>query len=356
MFNNFPISEKVYIYGFALSFLLSIVSTKTLINLFNRPNFLHNLVKRAPVADRKNVMPFGGIAVILSFFVTLWTFYYIGAIDSKNINLLLALTLSIGLMFVMGIYDDIVGSSPSLKIAVQVIIALILYLSGFKIERIGGWVELNNFAFFFTAFWIVGITNSINLIDGEDGLASGIILLSCFTLFFVFFRRGIFEASFLSIILAGSVLGFFIYNFPPAKIILGDTGSLPVGLLVSLITLLPLNQGFTDEIYYLIPVVVFLVPIVDTSLSFFRRALKGKSPFSKDQKHLHHRLVGIGLSPLQAISVLFVVCLYFDFISLVPVYFINLIPNFIPYFFIFIVISITAMIFILRYFEKKQLK
>lgn len=353
MFNTYPINIKVYILGFGLSFLLSLIITKMLIQVLSRSNFLDGITKKISLPLKYNTRPFGGIAVILSFFITLWVLFFIGGIDNGNINLLLIMTLSVGFIFLVGIYDDIIGSSPGSKIIIQIAIALILYLSGFQIERIGDWLELGHFAFFLTALWIVGITNSINLIDGEDGLASGIVLLSCLTLFFVYLHRNIFESSLLSIILSGSILGFFIYNLPPAKIILGDNGSLSLGLLVSLITLLPLNQGFTDEIYYLIPVVALLVPIVDTSLSFFRRILKRKNPFSKDKKHLHHRLRQLGLSPLNTIVALFAVSLFFDLISLIPVYHINLIPNFIPYFFIFAVINVVFLICVLRYFEKK---
>tara|TARA_B100000315_G_C14592351_1_gene596615 strand:- start:2865 stop:3926 length:1062 start_codon:yes stop_codon:yes gene_type:complete len=353
MFNTYPINIKVYILGFVLSFLLSLIITKMLIQVLSRSNFLDGIVKKIPLSAKNDIMPFGGIAVVLSFFIASWALFFIGGIDSGNINLLLIITLSVGFIFLVGIYDDIVGCSSGAKIIIQIAIALILYLSGFQIERIGDWLELNHFAFFLTALWIVGITNSINLIDGEDGLASGIVLLSCLTLFFVYLHRNIFESSLLSIILSGSILGFFIFNLPPAKIILGDNGSLSLGLLVSLITLLPLNQGFTDEIYYLIPVVALLVPIVDTSLSFFRRILNRKNPFSKDKKHLHHRLRQLGLSPQNTILVLFTVSLFFDLVSLIPVYHINLLPNFIPYFFIFAVINIVFMICALRHFEKK---
>lgn len=354
MFATYLITEKTYIYSFVFSFMLSLIITKIYIVVLSRWKFIHSSVAMGSYTGEKKVIPCGGIAVILPFFITLWGSYYLGALDSRNFNLLLILTLNVGLMFFTGIYDDLIGSSPKVKITIQILIALILYLFGFRIERIGDWLELNNFAFFLTAFWIVGITNSINLVDGEDGLASGIILLSCLTLFFVYLNRSIFEASFFSIVLLGSILGFFIFNFPPAKIILGDTGSLPIGLLASLITLLPINQGFTDEIYYLIPVMVLMIPIVDTSLSFFRRALKGKSPFLKDEKHLHHRLVRLGLTPLQSISILFGACVYFDLIFLVPVYHITLIPNFIPYFSIFIIINVITFLYFLRYFEKKN--
>ena len=164
------------------------------------------------------------------------------------------------------------------------------------------------------------------------------------------------EASFLSVILTGSVLGFFIFNFPPAKIILGDTGSLPLGLLISLITLLPLSQKFTDEIYYLIPIITLLIPITDTTSAFFRRLVKGISPFSKDAKHLHHRLADLGFSPLKTIIILFIVCFYFNLTALLPAHNINLIPKFIPIYLLFVTSNIVILLSLLRRLEKKKQK
>ena len=155
-------------------------------------------------------------------------------------------------------------------------------------------------------------------------------------------------------VLAGSTLGFFFFNLPPAKIILGDTGSLPLGLLASLITLLPLNQGYTDEIYYLIPVITLLIPIMDTTFAFSRRVLKGINPFTKDASHFHHRLEKLGFSPDKTIAILFVIGFYFDLTAMVPVYRINLIPNFIPIYSIFIIVNVAVLIFILQRIEKKQ--
>ena len=174
------------------------------------------------------------------------------------------------------------------------------------------------------------------------------------TLTFIYLEREIVEASFLAVILSGSVLGFFIFNFPPAKIILGDTGSLPLGLLVALITLLPLNQNFTDEIYYLIPIITLLYPILDTTFAFFRRLMKGISPFSQDTKHFHHRLSSLGFSPLKSISILFIICLYFDLTALIPTHNINLIPKFIPIYFIFVVINIIILLALLKRLENKK--
>ena len=353
-FSTFPISGEIYLAGYFLALALSFSLTLYLIKTIKGVNFLTFLLNRFPVLAGKNVSPFGGVPIILSFLITLWLMLFFGILDARNINLFATLTLGVGLMFLLGIYDDITNSPAKLKLTTQIIIACILYFSGFQIERIGNLIDLGPFSILLTVLWIVGITNAINLIDGMDGLAPGIIFFSCLTLTFVYLERNIIEASFLAVVLAGSTLGFFFFNLPPAKIILGDTGSLPLGLLVSLITLLPLNQGYTDEIYYLIPVITLLIPIIDTTFAFSRRILKGISPFTKDANHFHHRLEKLGLTPGKSISILFAIGFYFDLTAMVPVFNINLIPNFIPIYFIFIIVSVVILIFILQKAEKKQ--
>ena len=354
MFGSHAIAGKTYLAGYTLSFLLSCGFTFFLVRAVSRSNALTRFLNRLPISAGKNVSPFGGIPILFSFLLTLWGFYFAGWLAAEHRSLLLVLTLGLGLMAALGLYDDIYHCSPHVKLTAQTVIAVILYFAGFQIERIGDWIELGQFSILLTILWIVGITNSLNLIDGMDGLASGVVFFSCLTLVFVYLERNIPEASFLAVVLAGSTLGFFLFNFPPARIILGDTGSLPLGLLVSLVTLLPLNQGHTDEIYYLIPVITLLIPIMDTTFAVMRRILKGVSPFSRDAEHIHHRLGRLGLTPAKTICLLFAIGFYFDLSAMVPVYRINLIPFFIPVYFVFIILNIAVLIGLLRHCEKKR--
>jgi UDP-GlcNAc:undecaprenyl-phosphate/decaprenyl-phosphate GlcNAc-1-phosphate transferase len=353
-FGTFPISVESYLAGYFVALALSFGLTFYLIKTIKSVNFLTFFLNRFPVFAEKSVSPFGGVPVILSFLTTLWLMLFLGMVDAGNVNLFTTLTLGVGFMFFLGIYDDITNCPARLKLFIQVIIACILYFSGFQIERIGNLIDLGPFSILMTVLWVVGITNAINLIDGMDGLAPGIIFFSCLTLTFVYLERNIVGASFLAVVLAGSTLGFFFFNLPPAKIILGDTGSLPLGLLISLITLLPLNQGRTDEIYYLIPVITLLIPITDTIFAFSRRVVKGISPFTKDANHFHHRLEKLGFTPGKSISILFVIGFYFDLSAMVPVFLINLFPNFIPKYLIFIIVSLAILVFFLQKAEKKH--
>ena len=349
IFKSIPIPGEIFIIGYLLAFIISFTITLFLIRFPLNPSS-----NQISSPGEKKITSFGGISVILAFLTTLWFFQLTGLIDSSHIQLISIISLSTGLMMLLGIYDDIFNCSARLKLIIQTIIAFILYYYGFQIERIGDLIELGNFSVLLTVLWIVGITNAINLVDGMDGLAPGIIFFSCLTIVFVYLERQIIGATFFAVILAGSVLGFFIFNFPPAKIILGDTGSLPLGLIISLITLLPLKQGYTDEIYYLIPVITLLIPIIDTTFAFFRRIFKGTSPFLKDSEHFHHRLGKLGLTPVKSISILFLVGFYFDLTALIPVFNINLIPKFIPIYFIFIIINVAILVAILRRQEKKH--
>ena len=351
---SLPIPGSMYFLGSGVSLVAAFVLTLTLILIFSKLSILARPLNKLMIAMGKPVIPFGGIPVIVSFLFVLWFFYFSGWINQENLHLFQKITLGVCMMTALGIYDDIYPCSPRIKLLCQIIIAIILFLAGFQIDRIGDTIELGSFSILLTVFWIVGITNSINLVDGMDGLASGLIILSCMTLSFVYLERDMVEASFLAVILTGSVLGFFIFNFPPAKIILGDTGSLPLGLIISLITLLPLSQKHTDEIYYLIPIITLLIPILDTTFAFFRRLLKGTSPFSKDAQHFHHRLAKLGFSQLKTIAILFIICFYFNLTALLPAHTINLIPNLIPIYFLFIIGNIVVFLYLLNRLEKKK--
>ncbi len=352
-FESHPISGELYLWGYGISFVLSLTLTFILVRTVSKLNWLTRLLNTLPIATGKPVSPFGGIPVIFSFLSVLWLFYFAGWVHSGNLRLFPVITLGVGLMTVLGIYDDIYNCSPRIKLLFQTAIAIILYFAGFQIEQIGDFIELGAFSILLTILWIIGITNFINLIDGMDGLASGLVFLACVTLTFVYIERQIVEASFLAVILAGGVLGFFVFNFPPAKIILGDTGSLPLGLMVSLVTLLPLNQKFTDEIYYLIPIITLLLPILDTTFAFTRRFLKGISPFSKDAEHFHHRLSKLGFSPVKSISLLLFLSFYFDLTAMVPTHNINIILKLIPVYLTFILINIAILLYALNYIESK---
>lgn len=211
------------------------------------------------------------------------------------------------LILIVGIYDDIKEINYYHKLLLQVIAALIVILSGYKISIIinpfGGVISLGIFSVPFTLLWIVGITNAINLIDGLDGLAAGISLGAAAVIMAISLWFGNMASAFPAAILAGALLAFLFFNFNPAKIFLGDSGSLFIGFMLACFSI---NGTFRDgsAVALLIPVIVLGIPITDTILSFVRRLRKGVHPFVADREHTHHRLLNLGLSHKQVVMLM----------------------------------------------------
>ena len=203
------------------------------------------------------------------------------------------------LILLLGIYDDIKGANCYQKFIVQIMAGMIVILFGYKISAIsipfGGQLVLGVFSIPLTLFWIVGITNAINLIDGLDGLAAGISFGAACIMVFISLWFGNIASAFPAAILAGSLAAFLIFNFNPAKIFLGDSGSLTLGFMLACFSI---NGTFRDSsaVAMLIPIIVLGIPITDTLLAVVRRLLKGVHPFVADREHIHHRLLHLGMS------------------------------------------------------------
>lgn len=205
-------------------------------------------------------------------------------------------------VLLVGLRDDRHGMRAMTKLAFQGLAACLLYADGFRIERIflfGFTVDFGYLGLPATCFWFLACMNIWNLIDGMDGLASGVGTIVSITLLLAASTMGHVDVAFVAASLAGALAGFLMYNFHPAKIFLGDTGSLLIGLMLGMIAVRgSLKSGMTVAI--LVPVLAMGLPIVDTSLAIVRRWLRNL-PFSvADRGHLHHRLMAFGLSQRQA--------------------------------------------------------
>ncbi len=211
----------------------------------------------------------------------------------------------------LGIYDDVRGADAKKKFSVQIVAAVLAFALGFRIEGVSlgpfGSMSLGVFSLPLTIFWIVGITNAINMIDGMDGLAAGVAFFVCAGNFFVSLVLGNVVMSVISVILAGALLGFLRYNFPPAKIFLGDTGSLFLGMVIALSSIASAQKGST-VVMMLIPIAALGLPILDTSLAVFRRSLLGRPIFVSDKGHIHHALLRLGMSQKKAVLLLYGFC------------------------------------------------
>ena len=211
--------------------------------------------------------------------------------------------------------DDSKGIPSWVKLIAQVVAAVVVAVCGIKIENIN-LPFIDNKIFFYEWFsyiitigWIVGITNAINLIDGLDGLSSGITLISCFSLLIIFLLTP--SSPLISILLitalAGSIVGFLPFNFSPAKTFIGDVGSNFLGFSLAVISILGVAKTYT-ALVLIAPIIVLALPIFDTIFAIIRRIIKGKSikaVFKADKGHLHHRLMKRGYTQKQAVLILY---------------------------------------------------
>jgi UDP-GlcNAc:undecaprenyl-phosphate/decaprenyl-phosphate GlcNAc-1-phosphate transferase len=206
------------------------------------------------------------------------------------------------IILAFGICDDYKGISSYQKLLGQLIAAMVIVLFGYRVTLLanpfGPAIALGIFSIPFTILWIVSICNAINLIDGLDGLATGISLGAALMMVVISLWFGNLASAFPSAILAGALIGFLLYNFSPAKIFLGDSGSLLIGFLLACFSI---NGTFrtSQGIALYVPMVILGIPILDTLLAIIRRVKKGLSPFQADNKHLHHRLLQLGFGHKQ---------------------------------------------------------
>jgi len=263
----------------------------------------------------------GGVAIFTTFSVLFLLYSFIGpnGLLTSPLNGDLARILGIATaLFLVGLADDLIGVPAWTKLLVEIAGGLGLYLSGIRFDfcdtHVAGsftWL----ICLFATIGWVVLICNAINLIDGIDGLAAGAALFSMATIFAVALgtRPGVANST---VILAGSLLGFLIFNFNPASIFMGDSGSLFVGFLLGALVLSEQPKYGSNLRGILVPLVCFALPLTDVALSLLRRFLNGHSLFGADREHIHHKLLDLGLSQRQAVGVLYAASALFSISSL----------------------------------------
>jgi UDP-N-acetylmuramyl pentapeptide phosphotransferase/UDP-N-acetylglucosamine-1-phosphate transferase len=215
-------------------------------------------------------------------------------------------------MHILGLVDDVRPMRARWKFLAQIAIACGVFIAGLRVTTLSlpfvGVVDLGSVVgMLFTVVWFVGITNAFNLIDGLDGLAAGAALFALTTMFVVASLNGLVGAATVTIILAGATAGFLFFNFHPASIFLGDSGSLFVGFMLAGIGLLG-SQKSPTVIAVAIPVVSLGLPVLDTTLAVARRFLRGQPIFTADRAHIHHRMLSLGHSPRRVALLLYSAC------------------------------------------------
>jgi UDP-GlcNAc:undecaprenyl-phosphate GlcNAc-1-phosphate transferase len=257
-------------------------------------------------------------------------------------------------MFLLGLWDDVVGVSPQVKFSFQAAAGVCLYLSGFSINQVSFLPRLQGqiVSLFLTVIWVVLITNAFNLIDGLDGLAAGSALFSSIVMFSCFLLLGSAPGAIVTVVLAGAIAGFLRYNFNPATIFLGDCGSLFIGFVLSALGLIQSAKA-TTMLAVAIPVVSFGLPVLDLGLAVVRRFLSDRPLFTADAEHIHHRLLKRGLSHRHAVLVLYGVSALFGMTSLFMLY-----PSGKPMALVFTVLGLGVLVGLqqLRYHEISEIK
>lgn len=267
----------------------------------------------------------GGIAVFIGFLFSCLIFIPLDLLPQANVLMASAL-----LTFIMGLKDDIDGLEPYKKFVAQFVAALIIvFLADIRIINLYGTFGIDELSYeisvLLTIFSFVGVVNAYNLIDGIDGLAGSLGVLSSILYAYLFFQAGQLGYAYLSVAFAGSLIGFLFFNVSPAKLFLGDSGSLLIGFIAVILSIRILDPDLSARLESSqlriisapgIVAAILIIPVFDTLRVLIMRIYRGVSPFTADSNHLHHRLLSLGLSHIQSTVVLLIVNLLFIILAL----------------------------------------
>lgn len=250
----------------------------------------------------------GGIAIVFGFTVALFCFF--GKFDRKTI----ATLIGAAIIMIMGVIDDVKTLDAKPKFLIQIIAALIVIIGGnLKIDVITNpnffspnpyWILPEWLSVIVTIVWIVFITNAVNFIDGLDGLAAGVSAIMSVSLVFIAVKLGEYPVAVIGTSLMGACFGFLPYNFNPAKIFMGDTGSTFLGFILATLSIQGVFKSYAI-ISFAVPLLILGLPLFDAVFAMVRRISKGQSPMQADRGHLHHRLIDTGFSQKQTVFILY---------------------------------------------------
>ena len=307
---NFYLSKIIE--AFIISVLIAFASSPLSIRLAHRFGVIDNPGEARRI-HRRPVPRFGGMAIMLGSMAAM--FIPAGMNDRIRVAMVGGL-----MMYILGALDDIFDLRPIVKFVAQAGIASLVYALGVRITFISNFfgatvtdahanvILSTGVGFIITVFWIVGITNAVNLMDGLDGLAAGSVAIMSLSLAYVAYihgaRIGSMPVCIALVAVAGGCLGFLPFNFSPAKTFMGDGGALYLGYMIAVLSVIsPLKQA--TVVGALIPMLTLAVPIFDTSLAMLRRALKHESIMSADKGHLHHHLMAAGFGQRRSVLIMY---------------------------------------------------
>lgn len=289
----------------AVAFLISFSSTPTVIALANKINAL-DIPKDERRVHKKPIPLIGGLAIFYGFIISVLCF---SVIDYETTGILIGATI----MVTVGVFDDMRDLNAKTKLLFQIIAAGIAVFMGVDMEYVANpffawfgpeYINLGLWSIPLTMVWIIGVTNAVNLIDGLDGLAVGISSIASVALLSLTIVSQNLNAAIITAALAGAGFGFLPYNFNPAKIFMGDTGSTFLGFVLACISVQGIMKMYA-VISFAVPLLILGLPIFDTLLAITRRMLTGKPIMAPDRGHLHHRLLDMGFSQRQTVTILY---------------------------------------------------
>ncbi|MBL8919466.1 MAG: undecaprenyl/decaprenyl-phosphate alpha-N-acetylglucosaminyl 1-phosphate transferase [Myxococcaceae bacterium] len=297
------------------SFVVAAVAAAVLTPFARRLAFHFNIVSTPGGRHiHGQVIPrLGGLAIFGAAMVTIIgtvVFGPVGALfdaaeEWRGLGLLVGSTV----MFSLGAVDDFKSVRALHKLMVQILAAAIAWSFGFRIDVIDlpllGTFSMGVFSLPITVFWIVGIINAVNLIDGLDGLAAGVVFFAGVTNFVVAYLQGTTFVAVVMATVAGAVLGFLFFNFNPARIFMGDSGSYFLGFVLAVCSIAGPLQKASAAVSIAVPIVALGVPIIDTLLAMVRRFLERRPIFSPDRGHIHHRLLDMGITHRRAVLIIY---------------------------------------------------
>lgn len=251
----------------------------------------------------KKIMPrLGGLAIYIAFMV--------GVISSLELTWdIVGILIGGTVIVIVGVLDDKYQLPAKVKLLGQIVAACILVLFDIRIEWLnnpfGGYFYLDTFISVpLTIFWVISFTNVVNLIDGLDGLAAGVSAIASVTVILVAVQMGYFHIAVMTAALAGGIIGFIRYNFNPATIFMGDTGSMFIGYMLAAVSVYGAVKT-AATIALIVPAIALGLPIMDTAFAIMRRYTNGRPIFQPDKGHLHHRLLAMGMNQKQAVLLMY---------------------------------------------------
>ena len=303
----------IYVWAFAAALIVSLLAMPAVIFLAKKTGAMD--APNARKVHKKPIPRIGGLGIYAGFMAAIFFVAIKFGFDGEQVKETVGLVLSGSLIVALGLLDDYKNLPAKVKLLGQIVAAAVLVLFfdvriDFVTDPFGDYLYLEWFATPATIFWLVGLTNTVNLIDGLDGLAAGVASIASITIMFVALDQNLILVAVLTAALAGAAVGFLKYNFNPAEIFMGDTGSMFLGFMLAGISVTGSVKSVAT-IALIVPIFALGLPILDTTFAIVRRFRGGVPIFKPDKGHLHHRLLSVGFTQRQAVLLMYVISALF---------------------------------------------